>query len=425
MRVRYDVDTGPVVALPTADAYRRGMATIDGADAPAPRIDRSDVHRSPVATAMAPVPAPTAARSRVRAADVATAARVSISTVSLVVNHKWEGRVAIDTVDRVRAEVARLGYVVDESARRLAIGGAGTVAMVAPAFTNPFYARVSLGAAAALGESFQVVLSVPEDGDDLASMLRRLRGTRLAGMLVAAPSSDVLELLAPDLPTVVLDAPEAGAGRPRVELDVADGAAQLARHLIDGGHRQVAFMGATPSTNTFRVRREALAAGLAAGGGELVTTVGFESPVDVAVAHAVARSSIEGVRATGATAIVCATDIHAYGVLRACAEIGVSVPGDLSVAGFDDQPLSAYVTPALTTVAFPADELGRVAGLLLADLLGRHAERDFGHDIGQGAGSVAGAPAPVLPVSLVIRSSTGVARHAHPAEHPDVALVDR
>jgi len=338
------------------------------------------------------------ARARVRAADVAAAAQVSISTVSLVVNGKWEGRVAADTVVRVRAEVARLGYVVDESARRLAIGGAGTVAMVAPAFTNPFYARVSLGAAAALGEAFQVVLSVPEVGDDLASMLRRLRGTRLAGVLVAAPSHEMLGLLAPTLPTVVLDAPDAGAGRPRVDLDVAGGAAQLARHLLDCGHRRVAFMDATPSTDTFRVRRAALAVGLAAGGADLVAVGGFESAVDVVAAHAVATSVVDVVRRSGVTAIVCATDIHAYGVLRACADTGISVPGDVSVAGFDDQPLSAYVTPALTTVSFPADDLGRIAGLLLADLIGCPDERSVG------------SPVRVLPVSLVIRSSTGQVR---------------
>ncbi|MCX6521181.1 MAG: LacI family DNA-binding transcriptional regulator [Actinobacteria bacterium] len=353
---------------------------------------------------------PGAGRARVRAADVASAAGVSISTVSLVVNDKWEGRVAVETVARVRAEVDRLGYVVDESARRLATGGAAAVAVVTPAFTNPFYARVSLGAAAALGGAFQVVFSVPEVGDDPMATLERLRGLRLAGALVAAPSPELLQVLARDLPTVVLDAPGSVAGRPRVDLDVADGAAQLARHLVGLGHQRVAFLRATPETETFRVRHAALATHLASGGASLVDVDRLVSDVDAGAAHAAALASMPALVAAGVTAVVCATDLHAYGFLRACAERGIAVPSDMSVAGFDDQPLSAYVSPPLTTVAFPADQLGREAGRMLAELIARGVDADS-------TASTRGAPdggrpalaARVLPVALVVRGSTGAA----------------
>lgn len=334
---------------------------------------------------------------RVRAADVAAAADVSISTVSLVVNDKWEGRVAPDTVARVRSEIARLGYVVDESARRLATGGAAAVAVVTPAFTNPFYARVSLGAAAALGADFQVVFSVPEIGDDPVATLARLRGLRLAGALVAAPSHELLRVLAPDLPTVVLDAPGTISGRPRVDLDVAGGARQLAAHLVGLGHRRVAYVAALPETETFAVRRDALAHGLASSGAELVQIDGLASEVDAGAAHTVCLGAIADLERANVTAVVCATDLHAYGLLRACAERGVAVPDRWSVAGFDDLPLSAYVTPALTSVSFPADELGRAAGRLLAALVS--GERDASES----------APVTVLPVSLAVRASTGPA----------------
>lgn len=338
-----------------------------------------------------------AAPARVRAVDVALAANVSISTVSLVVNDKWEGRVAADTVARVRSEVARLGYVVDESARRLATGAAAAVAVVTPAFTNPFYARVSLGAAAALGSAFQVVFSVPEIGDDPVATLDRLRGLRLAGVLVAAPSHELLRALAPELPTVVLDAPDAGSGRPRVDLDVAGGARALAEHLLGLGHRRLAYLCALPESETFAVRRAALAGALSAAGAELFVPDGFASEVDAGAAHAVSLATIDELLRDEVSAVVCATDLHAYGLLRACAERGIEVPAQWSVAGFDDQPLSAYVTPALTSVAFPADELGREAGRLLADLIS--GDRD-----------AAELPAvTVLPVSLAVRASTGPA----------------
>ncbi len=353
---------------------------------------------------------PSAGRTRVRAADVASAAGVSISTVSLVVNDKWEGRVAVETVARVRAEVDRLGYVVDESARRLATGGAAAVAVVTPAFTNPFYARVSLGAAAALGEAFQVVFSVPEVGDDPMTTLERLRGLRLAGALVAAPSPELLQVLARDLPTVVLDAPGSVAGRPRVDLDVADGAAQLARHLLELGHRRVAFLCATPETDTFRVRQVALATHLASGGASLVEADRLVSDVDAGAAHAAALASMPALVAAGVTAVVCATDLHAYGFLRACAERGIAVPSEMSVAGFDDQPLSAYVSPPLTTVAFPADELGREAGRMLADLIARGVTADpVPSSTGAPDGDRPALAARVLPVARVVRGSTGTA----------------
>jgi LacI family transcriptional regulator len=357
-----------------------------------------------------------AQRGRARAADVAAAAHVSISTVSLVVNAKWEGRVAVDTVARVRSEIDRLGYVVDESARRLATGAPGAVAVVTPAFTNPFYARVSLGAASALGSDHQVLFSVPELGDDPVATVARLQGLRLAGALVAAPSAELLRVLPPDLPTVVLDAPGMGSGRPRVDLDVAVGAHQLAHHLLTLGHRRVAFMNATPETETFAVRRQELAVGLSAEGAQLVHVDRLASDVDAGAAHAAALAALPELVAADVTAIVCATDLHAYGLLRACAERGIAVPEHWSVAGFDDQPLSAYVSPSLTTVAFPADELGREAGRLLAGLIAadRAAHTRAAHDRtthDRTTNDDTGASeAIVLPVSLVERASTSRAR---------------
>jgi DNA-binding LacI/PurR family transcriptional regulator len=368
----------------------RPGVTGDHPGAVAPDAGRAAAPRAGDAPERVPSP-----RSRVRAVDVAAAAKVSISTVSLVVNDKWEGRVATDTVARVRSEVARLGYVVDESARRLATGAAGAVAVVTPAFTNPFYARVSLGAAAALGSEFQVVFSVPEIGDDPVATLDRLRGLRLAGALVAAPSHELLRVLAPDLPTVVLDAPDAGSDRPRVDLDVAGGARALAAHLLGLGHRRVAYLRALPERETFAVRLAALTGALVDGGAELVVAEEFASEVDAGAAHTVSLAMIDRLLRAEVSAVVCATDLHAYGLLRACAERGVPVPGRWSVAGFDDQPLSAYVTPALTSVSLPADELGREAGRLLAGLI--TGDRDV----------AASAGITVLPVSLAVRASTG------------------
>ena len=167
-------------------------------------------------------------RTSTRAADVARAAGVSVSTVSLVVNGKWTGRVSPETAAQVSAIVEQLGYVVDQSARHLATGASSTVAVIAPAFTNPFYARVSVGAAEALGDRYQLVFPVPVAEAEQASAWRRLLAMRLDGAIVAAPSAAVLDQIPANLPIVVLDSPNDVPGRHRVNLDVTAGA-QAAR----------------------------------------------------------------------------------------------------------------------------------------------------------------------------------------------------
>ena len=354
-----------------------------------------------------------------RAADVAAVASVSISTVSLVVNDKWQGRVAPSTVERVRAAVSRLGYVVDESARRLATGSTAAVAVVTPAFTNPFYARVSLGAAAALGAEHPVLFTVPEIGDDPTATVSQLGGLRLAGALLAAPSADQLRAVPPGLPTVVLDAPGVATRYPRVDLDVASGAGQLAEHLLSLGHRRVAYFRASPETGTFSLRCRALADALGRGGGRVVLLDRLVSDVDAGAAHRAALAAMPELHGAEVTAVVCATDLHAYGLLRACVDREVAVPGHWSVAGFDDQPLSAFVAPALTTVAFPADDLGRVAGSLLAGIIAGAGSAEHP------GGAEGSAPTEiVLPVSLVVRTSSGAARCPDPATGGAAAGVD-
>jgi LacI family transcriptional regulator len=336
---------------------------------------------------------------RVRAAEVAAAAGVSVSAVSLVVNGKWRGRISALTAARVTSVVDQLGYVVDEPARRLATGKSSTVAVIAPAFTNPFYARVSVGAAEALGDRYQLVFPVPGAPAHQPEAWRRVLALRLDGAIVAAPSAAVIDQFPPNLPIVVLDSPSEVPGRHRVNLDVSAGARAVASHLVELGHRSVAFMGGRPETDTLALRRQVVATDLAVSGGGLIEREEFASLVDATAAFNAARRALPDLLALGITAVVCATDLHAYGVLRAMTELGISAPTDISVVGFDDQSLSAFMTPALTTVSFPAHELGRVGGTVLAALLDgdqrEHVE-----------------PLVTLATELIVRGSTGPTRAA-------------
>lgn len=335
--------------------------------------------------------------TRARAADVARQVGVSISTVSLVVNEKWEGRVSPATAARVRRAIDTSGYVVDDSARRLATGDAGAVAIVVPAFTNPFYSRVAMGVASALGPTHQLLFPVPERDEDRMGALDRLLGMRLDGALVIAPTAAAVRRIRPELPVVELDAPQMeDDGNARVNLDVAGAAVLVADHLLDLGHQMVAFVGALPETPTLTLRGEVLRNRLRAGGATVVDVPGLASTIDPAPAADVVTRVWPHLAAAGVTAMVCATDLQAYGALHAAHQLGVDVPDRLSVAAFDDLAYSAFVPPGLTTASFPAHELGRVGAQILLDVMEARRRGDPWP-----SGEVRS-----LPSTLVVRGST-------------------
>ena len=312
------------------------------------------------------------ARSRrVTAAMVAARAGVSTATVSLVANGKTVGRVSEDNISRVREAIAELGYVVDGIGSSLAKGVSSIVILVAPDISNPFFAKVIAGVRASLGPEYQLLLSVTEAGEfPQADDVRRLMSLRPAGLLVDAPNAGFLEDLASPSPLVLLDAPGLAAYAPSVNLDVASGARELAAHLAEAGHREVAYVDSVTGTETFALRREAFLDEAAARG---VSTVGagriISTTIDVGTAASAFASAWAGWQREGVTAVVCGTDTHAYGVLQEARVAGVRIPEELAVAGFDDLPYSATSNPGLTSVHLPATPLGLKAGEQLRRLM--------------------------------------------------------
>ncbi len=299
---------------------------------------------------------------------VAARAGVSAATVSLVTSGKTAGRVSGENIAKVDEAIAALGYVVDGLGSSLAKGRSDIVILVAPDVSNPFYAKVIAGVRDAIGKDFQLLLSVtdagqtPKPGD-----VRRLLALRPAGLLVDAPSSKFLdELRVPD-PMVLLDAAGIASDAPSVNFDVAQGARLLAGHLAGLGHRKVAYLDSSTGTDTFQVRREAFGAAAAKLGLEVVAKTSVT--IDVGAAARAFTQAWAGWSAKGVTAVVCATDTHAYGVLQEARVAGVAVPQMLAVTGFDDLPYSASSNPSLTSVHLPAFEMGRLAGKQLLALI--------------------------------------------------------
>lgn len=341
---------------------------------------------------------------RVTAAMVAERAGTSVSTVSLVVNGKSRGRVSDAISERVRAAVDELGYVVDHAASSLARGHTDLVVLLAPDLPNPYFGRVATGIREALGDRHQLMLSVIAGGEQpTADDVRRVTAFRPAGLLVHAPSPSFLDELDPSgPPLVLLDAPGFEDRAATVTFDLRPGVRALVAHLAAAGHRTVAYLdGATPSA-TFALRRALLRETAAQrgitvlgggddadGGSGPAGAVRAELHLDAAADTAV--GALRAWRDAGATAVVAAADTLAYGVLAAAHRLGVDVPGDLAVAGFDDLPYSRVTDPPLTSVALPAVALGRAAAERLTALL---------------TGADDPAPAP-LASRLAVRASTG------------------
>ncbi|MEV5974938.1 LacI family DNA-binding transcriptional regulator [Streptomyces sp. NPDC051921] len=327
--------------------------------------------------------------SRPTSRDVAKAAGVSQATVSLVLGDKWRGRVSERTAASVREAAAELGYRPNLAARNLRLGRTRTALLVVPALTNEFFARVYTGAAAvAARHGFGVVLYPSPDGVGPAKDPFASARAALDGVIASSMASDALKAFrGTDLPLVMLDSDPADTGAAaHVNLDIADGMRQVTGHLLALGHRRfLHFASAVPSW-TFDVRAAALTGALRTAD---VTTV--RAPLDVQSAREAAERALTG-PGPRPTAIVCDDDILAAGACKAARRLGLRIPEDLSVTGFDDLALATAVEPELTTVGLPAERIGeRGMAALLAVLDGREPERGD------------------LPVTLVPRGSSGPA----------------
>ncbi|MGW3455987.1 LacI family DNA-binding transcriptional regulator [Streptomyces albidoflavus] len=332
------------------------------------------------------------AASRPTSKDVARAAGVSQAAVSLVLGGKWPGRVSAATAERVREAARSLGYRPNLAARDLRTGRTRTALLVVPALTNEFFARVHAGAASvAAAHGFGVLLYPSPEGTGPATDPFASAPAALDGVLASSMAAQALSGIgAGALPMVMLDSdPATGPGTATVNLAIADGMRQAAGHLLGLGHRDLVHLAADVDSWTFEVRAAALAASVAAVPGARLRTRRCALGVAEAQAAVTALLTAPGERPT---ALVCDDDLLAAGACKAARRLGVRVPGELSVTGFDDLTLATAIEPELTTVTLPAEEFGArgMAALLTAVDGGTPADEE-------------------LPVTLTVRGSTGPA----------------
>jgi LacI family transcriptional regulator len=329
-------------------------------------------------------------------ADVAARAGVGVATVSRVLNGR--SNVRVDTRERVLAAIEALDYRPSSLARNLSLRRTHVIGVVVPFFTSASAVERVRGIAAALAPSPYDLMLFDIESEERREHAFRLfdRGDRSDGLLMLSlipPDDEVERLRAARLPCVLVDAPHPGL--PSIVIDDVRGGELATSHLIELGHRRIAFLG-DKSPDPFRFassldRTRGYEQALARAGVELRSEYVREGTQS----HHIARSTaIDLLRLPQRpTAVFAASDTQALGVLEAARILGIRVPEELSVVGFDDIEIAALI--GLTTVRQPLFESGRRGAELLLQMLGgveledRHTEQ--------------------LAVELVVRSSTAPA----------------
>lgn len=324
--------------------------------------------------------------------DVARRAKVSTATVSRVVNAPDSVRDSLRA--RVEAAIAQLGYVPHAGARTLKSRRTGTIGAVFPTVDNAIFAKAIDALQRRLAEADHQLLIATSGYDPAAEESQALNLlTRGADALVlcgcAQQPTLLARLKARGVPVVHVMSWPLPAGMAGVGFDNARAMGQVVRYLLDLGHRRIAMLaGVMRDNDRASARVRGVQEALAAAGLGLPAHRLAERPYGLAAAREGLRQLMETTPAP--TAIVCGNDVLALGALLEAQHLGLKVPRELSIVGFDDLEMASHVQPALTTVRVPAEAMWRrAAERALAMVRGDAPIRD-----------------PEVEVSLVVRGST-------------------
>lgn len=288
-------------------------------------------------------------------AEVARQAKVSPATVSRVMNGRFAG--APEVAERVRKVASELGYSPNYLARSLALGQTRSVAFLVPDLANPAFQQVLSGvskAAAADGHRVLIADSAESPGDEpLLAVETRRRCDALVLCAPRMPDDRLLSVLEDVQPVVLVNRSVDGVSVPSILIDYAKGVLNIAQHLYRLGHRRFVYLAGVESSvsnqrrvtglNEFASRHPDVGLTILKGG----------------VSAQAGRQAADSVIDADATAVLAFNDLVAIGLVHRLQELGLKVPGDLSVTGFDDIPFAQYNSPSLTTASVPYELVGK------------------------------------------------------------------
>src|SRR5579859_7044439 len=312
--------------------------------------------------------------------DVASLAGVAVGTVSNVLNHPDLVRPL--TRARVEAAMEELGFIPNGSARQLRAGRSRCLGLVVLDVTNPFFTEVARGVEDyAQAAGYAVILCNSDEAHDKERQyLRVLEEQRVRGILITPVHGRAPELRRirdRGTPVVLLDRP-GSAGQCSVAVDDRRGGEIAVSHLLELGHRRIALVNGPLAIRQCADRRRGALRAVEQAGldpGQVLTEVPVPA-MNPRGGAAAAEYLLHEARDTKPTAVFCANDMLALGVLRGLSQAGVSVPGDLAVVGYDDIEFAADAAVPLTSVRQPKYQLGRAAAELLLDEADRPDEHE-------------------------------------------------
>lgn len=294
--------------------------------------------------------------------QVAEAAGVSLATASYSLSNG--GSVGQETRERVKAVAERLGYRPNLHAKAMRTGRSGAVGLVLPDLTNPFFPQLAqsvIVSARAAGYEVLLIDTMGSKAAELQSIDSLVRGG--VDGLIWFPIDDTtppgLSLRA--LPTVVLD--RSLEGLDSVVADFESGGRLAAELLLSAGHRRIGIVAGPSTVLGARQRAQGARQAMQATGSLLwEVEAAFSADLDAHVTAHLARRDV--------TALVAASDLVAIGLIKALQRLGVRVPQDVSVVGFDNIPWCDWCSPPLTTIDIPVTEMGAEAVQLLVRRMG-------------------------------------------------------
>lgn len=328
-------------------------------------------------------------RGPVTRKDVARYAGVSTAVVSYVVNGGPK-KVAPATEAKVRDAISILGYRPNAAARALKLGSSETIGLVVPDSSNPFWSLLGHEVeVAAAGRGYALLLT---NSDNMLATERRhirnLAARQVDGVVLASVmfEPDLMELVAAEIPSVLLNHAAMAPGFDSVGVDLELGARLAVEHLIGHGHTNIGLAMGITADNETDGREEGWlraleSAGLPAGPLDRST---FDRQGGYTAGQRLLASP------NRPTAIFASSDMQAIGILRAIREAGLSIPGDVAVASFDGTIEAEYCWPPLTTVKQPVQAMAEAA---VAALVGEGRGQEPRHRI--------------FPTELIVRQSCG------------------
>lgn len=304
-------------------------------------------------------------------AEIARRANVSTATVSRTLNQS--GPVKAATARKVWRAVTALNYYPNSHARALVSGRSRLIGLIVSDITNPFFPELirSFERLAADQKYDLLVTSTDYETARMTACLRRMLERKVDGVAMMTSEMDVgliRELSRRGVPIVFMDVGQVGPKMSHVSIDYANGIHQAVDHLVELGHKRIAFISGPLDLHSARTRRQAFIEGMRRHG----------LTPDPRLIREGTHTAEGGEKAMGAllrlkrhpTAVAASNDWTAIGALHAIVDAGLRVPDDISIVGFDDIPLVSYTNPALTTIRMSASAVGATAFEALFSLIG-------------------------------------------------------